>query len=365
MATINQLEQTNKYRILVINAGAASTKFAVFEDHEEVFTRKIEHSQSDLQSYIDINEQYCYRKNIILDTLQLAGIPMNAFDAIVARGGLLLPLEGGTYRINEKMAEHLKAGIQGQHASNLSGLIAYDLAKELKIPAFTVDPVSVDELEPVARISGLAELERKSLSHALNMKAVARKVAAEMGKNYNEVNFIVVHLGSGISVAPHQTGRMVDVNNPMSGGPFATDRCGGLPSAELAELCFSGKYTREQMLSKLYKEGGLYSYFGTKDVREVEKFAEQGNKKAELVLEAMAYQTAKEIGAMATVLQGKVDKIILTGGIAYSDFITSKIISRVNWIAPVVIKPGEEELCALAAGALRVLKGEERVKEYA
>jgi len=277
---------------------------------------------------------------------------------------LLKPLLGGTYGVNPVMVEDLKKAERGEHASNLGAVMAYDLAQKLGIPAFIVDPVSVDEMEPEARLSGMPDLPRVCMCHTLNSKAVARKVAKEMGKKYDELNFVVAHLGSGISISPHRKGRLIDVNNAKEEGPFSPDRCGGLPAMMLTKLCFSGKYTQNEVLTKIMGSGGMYAYLGTKDIREAEKRAANGDKDAELVLEAMCYQIAKEIGAMSVVLAGDVDGIILTGGIAYSQRIVDGISRRVKFIAPVVVVPGEEELESLAQGAIRVLQGEEQANTY-
>jgi butyrate kinase len=243
-------------------------------------------------------------------------------------------------------------------------MLAGGLAQKLGIPAFIVDPVAVDELEPEARLSGLPDLPRISMSHALNSKAVARKVASEMGKRYEEVNLVVAHLGTGVSVSPHRRGQMIDVNNGQEEGPFSPDRCGGLPARSLVKLCYSGQYTEKQLLTRIMGSGGMFAYLGTRDIREAEKRAAEGDEKADLVLKAMAYQVAKEIGAMSAVLAGEVDRIVLTGGIAFSNRIVEDISSRVKFIAPIVLVPGEEELSALAAGALRVLRGEEIPQDY-
>ena len=351
-------------RILAINPGATSTKFAVYEGEKLLFTKTVQHSVQDLALFKNIYDQYNYRLQMILNELAAEGIELTTLEAVVGRGGLLKPLAGGTYLVNDEMLKDLKEAKVGEHASNLGGVIANNLAKELKIPAFIVDPVSVDEMEPVARISGLPDLPRISLSHALNMKAVARKVAKEMGKKYEEVNFVVAHLGTGVSVTPHKKGRMIDVNNAKEEGPFSPDRCGGLPASQLMKLCYSGKYTFEELKDKLSSKGGIFAYLGTTDLREVEQMAEEGNNTAQLIFDAQGYQVAKEIGAMATVLEGEVDKIILTGGMAYSQQLVKDISKKVKFIAPVVVVPGEEELESLAYGALRVLRGEEEAKVY-
>lgn len=350
--------------LLVINPGATSTKFAVYEGETLRFKQTVEHSAEETGRFANVIDQHSYRLALILDEMNKHGLNKSDLSAVVARGGLLKPLDGGTYAVDAAMVDDLQQAKFGEHASNLGAIMAHDLADSLAIPAFIVDPVSVDELEPVARISGLPELPRVSLSHALNMKAVARKTAQEMGKAYEEVNFIVAHLGTGVSVTPHRRGRMIDVNNAKEEGPFSPDRCGGLPATHLMKLCYSGKYSFAEMKEMLGSKGGVYSYLGTTDIREAFQMADAGNAQAAIVLDALAYQVAKEIGAMAAVLEGAVDRIILTGGIAYSERIVEAISRRVQFIAPVVVKPGEEELEALAFGALRVLRGEEAAKTY-
>jgi len=283
----------------------------------------------------------------------------------VGRGGPFKPLESGSYIVNEKMLSDVKAGnVQADHPSNLGALIAHEITKDTSVPAFIVDPVSVDEFPPVARISGLPQLERKSLGHALNIKMVARKAALELGKKYEELNLIILHLGSGISVSSHLKGKMIDVNNANDMGPFSPQRTGALPVTGLAKLCFSGKYTQPEMYNLLTKKGGLWAYLGTDNVEEVERKIDRGDQKAKLIYEAMVYQIAKEIGAMATTLDGKVDTIVLTGGIANSKRLVNIITNKVKFIARVLVFPGEDEMEALTLGALRVLSGEESPKEY-
>ena len=350
--------------ILAINPGATSTKYAVFEGEKILLKTTIEHQGSGLQNFERVFDQYQYRLNIITEGLAEAGISLESLDGVVGRGGLLKPLMGGTYAVNEIMVEDLKKAERGEHASNLGAVMAYNLAKELGIPAFIVDPVSVDEMAPEARLSGFPELPRVSMSHALNSKAVARTVAKEMGKEYHEVNFVVAHLGTGVSISPHQKGRMIDVNNAQEEGPFSPDRCGGLPAKALSKLCYSGKYTEQELMKRIMGSGGMYAYLGTKDIREAEKRAADGDGEASVVLDAMAYQVAKEIGAMSAVLAGDVDGIILTGGIAYSKRIVAAITNRVQFIAPIFVVPGEEELEALAQGAIRVLQGQEKFQKY-
>ena len=351
-------------RILAINPGATSTKIAVFDGDAVVMKKTLEHQGTELKGFARVFDQYPYRIELIRRELMEAGIPLESLSAVVGRGGLLKPLPGGTYRVNEAMEHDMQKAERGEHASNLGPVIAYELAGQLKIPAFIVDPVSVDELEPVARISGSPWFERVSMTHALNMKAVARKVAAELGKKYTEANLVVAHLGTGVSLSVHSGGRMIDMVDGKDEGPFAPDRCGGVPSSQLVKLCFSGKYTLQEVRDGLFGSGGLYGYLGTKDIRQVKKMADEGNEKAALLLEALSYQVAKYIAAMASVLKGKVDRIVLTGGMAYAPYLVEAIIDRVGFIAPVTVVPGEEELESLAAGALRVLRHQEEPHEY-
>lgn len=351
-------------RILAVNPGATSTKFAVFEGDTVLIKKTVEHQGDELKTYLRVFDQFPYRIELIRKELTAAGISLESLSAVVGRGGLLKPVIGGTYRVNETMVKEMELAPRGEHASNIGSVIAYELANQLNIPAFIVDPVSVDELEPIARVSGSPWFERVSMTHALNMKAVARKVAAEMGRKYEEVRLVVAHLGTGVSLSAHVGGRMVDMVDGKEEGPFAPDRCGGVPSSQLVKLCFSGKLTEKELRTGLFGSGGLYAYLGTKDIRQVKKMAENGDAKAEILLDALAYQVSKEIGSLSTVLKGKVDRIILTGGMAYATYFTDAITDRVGFIAPVVLVPGEEELESLAAGARRVLRGEEEPHVY-
>ncbi|MCZ0754692.1 butyrate kinase [Anoxybacillus sp. J5B_2022] len=357
--------QEKEFRILVINPGSTSTKIGVFDNERSIFEKTIRHDTEQLQQYKSIIDQYEFRKHTILAALDEEGINISKLSAVCGRGGLLRPIEGGTYRVNEQMLADLRKGYAGQHASNLGGILAHEIATALNIPAFIVDPVVVDELDPIARISGFSLIERKSIFHALNQKAVARRVAKQLGKKYEEINLIVVHMGGGITVGAHKRGRVVDVNNGLDGeGPFSPERAGTVPAGDLVSLCFSGEYYREEIMKMLVGQGGLVGYLGTNDAVKVEKMIEAGDKKAKLVYRAMAYQVAKEIGAASAVLAGKVDAIVLTGGLAYGKEFVKEITDRVKWIAEVIVQPGENELQALAEGALRVLRGEEKEKEY-
>lgn len=352
-------------RMLIINPGSTSTKIAVYDDTEPVFVETLRHSSDEISSYKTIFDQYDFRKNVILKAVEDKGIDIKTLTAIVGRGGLVKPITSGTYEVNAPMLEDLKVGVMGQHASNLGGVIAYEIAKPLGIRSFIVDPVVVDELEDIARISGLSEIERKCIFHALNQKAVARRFVNERGLKYDDINLIVAHMGGGISVGAHQKGRVIDVNNALDGeGPFSPERTGGLPVSDLVTLCYSGKYTEAEVKKMITGKGGFVSYLDTNDAKEVGERAAKGDKKAELIFEAMAYQVSKEIAACAAVLKGNVDAILLTGGIAYGKEFVQLIKERVGFIAEVAVYPGEDEMLALAEGGLRVLNGEEKAKEY-
>lgn len=353
------------YRLLIINPGSTSTKIAIFDNEKPILETTLSHSNEELAPFKTVTDQFEFRKNTILEVLNSNGINITKLNAVVGRGGLVRPIESGTYKVNEAMLNDLKVGVMGQHASNLGGLIAYEIAHQLNIPSFIIDPVVVDEMEDIARISGMPEIERISIWHALNQKAVARRAAKDLGKPYEKLNLIIAHLGGGISVGAHKNGRVIDVNNALNGeGPFSPERTGTLPVGGLVKLCYSGEYTIAEMNKKICGKGGLVAHLGTNDGRDVEKMIAAGNKKAELIFEAMAYQVAKEIGAIATVLEGKVDAICLTGGLAYGSRLVNWIKERVEFIAPVKVYPGEDELIALAEGGLRVLRGEEQAKEY-
>lgn len=351
--------------ILTINPGSTSTKLGLFDGDKEVFTSTINHDIEELKGYEKITDQLDLRLGYILEFLAEKNVDINELKAVVGRGGLLKSIPGGTYEVNELMIEDLKAGLQGEHASNLGGLLARAVGEKAHCPAYIVDPVVVDELEPLARFSGIPQLERRSIFHALNQKAVARKYARDEGKKYSDLTLIIAHLGGGISVGIHRQGRVIDVNNALSGeGPFSPNRSGGLPTIDLFQLCYSDKYSYDQIKKMLIGNGGVSAYLGTNDMREVEERVENGDEKAKLVFEAMAYQVSKEIGSLAPVANGQIDAIILTGGIAYSKPFTKIVKERVSFIAPVKIYPGEEELAALAAGGYRVLTGEENAKIY-
>lgn len=355
----------NSYKILAINPGSTSTKIAIYENENLIFKEAITHNTSDLEKYDKISEQFEFRKQIILDTIKEQSFNLSELDAVVGRGGNMKPVEGGTYKVNEKMVRDLKIGVMGQHASNLGGMIADSIAKDFKLSAYVVDPVVVDEFEVYARISGIPEIKRKSKSHPLNQKAVARLAASELGGEYSDYNFVVVHMGGGISIGAHKKGKLVDVNNCLDGeGTFSPERSGGLPVGSLIDMCFSGKYTIQDIKKKITGKGGLVAYLGTNDGREVKEKIEAGDKYAELIYETMAYQIAKDIGSAATVLKGKIDYIVLTGGLAFDDVLVQWIKERVEFIAPVKVYPGENEMQAMVQGVLRVLNGQEILKIY-
>lgn len=353
------------FRVLAINPGRTYTRIAVYVDDRPIFKQTLHHPLQQLTVNCALVEQADYRKTAILESLDQEGLNLSHLDAVVGRGGLLKPIEGGTYPVNQEMLEDLKAGLAGIHPSNLGGVLAYEIGTQLNIPSFIVDPVVVDELDPISRISGSPLIERKSIFHALNHKAVGRRVAQDLGKPYESLNLIVTHIGGGITVGVHHRGRVIDVNNGLHGeGPFSSERTGNLPVGDLIDLCFSGKFTREEMLGKVIGEGGLIGYLGTKDPERIERRIHNGDQTAALIYDAMSYQIAKEIGAASTVVNGKVDGIVLTGDYTYGDAFIQSIVDRVAWISDVFIIPGEDELQALVEGTLRVLKGEEEGKRY-
>lgn len=354
------------FNILAINPGSTSTKIAIFEDENQIFIKTIRHSAEEISKFPDVASQFSYRKELILSELQQAGVNLSTLNAIVGRGGLIKPIESGIYEVNATMLQDLKHPVMGEHASNLGGLIAYDIAQDIHngAKAYIADPVVVDELEPIARFSGHPALPRVSIFHALNQKTIGRTYAREIGKKYEELNLIIAHLGGGISVSAHHYGRVLDTNNALDGdGPFSPERSGTLPAGALVDLCFSGEKTKAEIRKMLCGAGGMVAYLGSNNMLEIEKRAEEDPEWAG-IMNAMSYQVAKEIGAMATVLKGQVDAILLTGGIAYGKPVTDFISERVNFIAPVKVYPGEDEMRALALNGLMVLRGEQKVKAY-
>ena len=362
---MQEQESSRSFRVLAINPGSTSTKIAVFDDETQRVESNLAHSSAELAEYEGIADQYPLRKRVILEFLHDHDIDLGSIDAVVGRGGLLHPIAGGTYEVNDRMVKDLQIGVLGEHASNLGGIIASEIAAETGVPAYIVDPVVVDELEALARPAGIPEISRSSIFHALNQKAVARRAAAERGGRYDELNFIVVHLGGGITVGAHRRGRVVDVNDGLNGeGPFTPERSGGLPALKLLKLAFSREHDEAWLRKRIKGGGGLVAYLGTNDAREVQRRIDAGDREAALVFEAMAYQVAKEIGAMAAVLEGRVDAILLTGGMAHSEQFCRWVERRVSFIAPVEVYAGENEMRALCEGALRVLRGAESAQQY-
>jgi butyrate kinase len=350
-------------RILAINPGSTSTKVALYADKEVIFVETLDHPVEDLKKFERVQDQFDFRKDVIVALLKENDIALESLDAIVGRGGLLPPVKSGAYKVNEAMVDRLKNNPVVEHASNLGALISYEIAEKLGIGAYIYDSVAVDELSDIARISGIPSIKRSSLSHALNARAMAHKYAEQVGRPYEEMNLIVAHLGGGISISAHEKGKMIDINSDDE-GPFSPERAGRVPCGKLVDLCYSGQYDKRGMKKLFRGNGGLTAYLGTVDAREVQQMIDDGNEEARIVYEAMAYQVAKAIGELATVLKGKVDGVILTGGISYSKVMTDWIKERVDFIGPVEVLAGENELESLAFGTLRVLNGEEEARVY-
>ncbi len=352
--------------ILAINPGSTSTKIAVFKNNTPVFIKTIRHSTEEINKFKKITDQYFFRKNIIYEQLEKAEININKIDVVVGRGGLIHPIPSGVYEVNEEMKEDLRNSPIGQHASNLGGLIADDIAKNIPgAKAFIADPIVVDELDDIARISGHPLFKRISIFHALNQKAVARSHAKSIMRKYEDMNLIVVHAGGGITIGAHKKGKVIDVNQGLDGeGPFSPERSGTLPVADLVKLCFSEKYSEEEINLMIKGKGGFVAYLGTNDAYEVEMRIKDGDEKAKLIYDAMAYQVSKQVGAMCAVLKGEVDAILITGGIANSKLFVNHIIRRVYKFAPIHVYPGEDEMRALVENALMVLKGEAKLMVY-
>ncbi|MGB8658147.1 MAG: butyrate kinase [Candidatus Zixiibacteriota bacterium] len=358
------MKNSDRFRILVINPGSTSTKISVFENGTESFSRSINHSKLELEPFARVWDQYEFRKKLIKEALEDANMKPETLSAAVGRGGLFRPVVSGTYVVNELMIEDGRKAYGGEHPSNLGAVLAFGVGWDYHIPAFIVDPPSVDELDPIARYSGLPEFPRKSLFHALNIKATARLAASDLKKKLDQINLVVAHLGGGISVAAIRQGKVIDANNGLDSGPFTPERAGTLPMLEFAAWCFSGKSTLAQVKKRVVGGGGLVAYLNTNNCREVEKMIQEGNKEAERVYEAMIYQIACEIGSRAVALKGKVDAIVLTGGMAHSDYVVERLKEWVEFIAKILTYPGQDEMKALALGALRVLRGEEEAKIY-
>lgn len=350
---------------LIINPGSTSTKIGVFEDENLLFDETLRHSTEEIAQFDSILAQKDFRKNIIMSFLEKKNLDIKTLDVIVGRGGLLKPIPGGTYAVSDALLHDLEIGVQGQHASNLGGILAKEIGDSIGAPAYIVDPITVDELEAPARYSGAPELPRASVFHALNQKAVARRYAGEINKPYDSLNLIVVHMGGGVSVGAHQKGKVIDVFNALDGdGAFSPERAGAVPPGALIKMCFSGKYTEKEVYKKIVGNGGFNAYLGTNDMRDVEKMVDEGDEKAKELRTAFIFQIAKDIGSMAAVLCGKVDRIIATGGIAYDEAVVNGLKERCEWIAPFTVYPGEDELLALAQGGLRVMRGEEKPGVY-
>lgn len=350
-----------EFRILAIDTGSTSTKIGLFANNVALFTKLITHSDEEMLAFRGrpVLDQLAFRRHAIETALSESGCDWTALDAVSGRGGLMRPVSSGAYAVNEEMLEDLRRARLGEHAANLGAFLARLLAEPSRAPAFVVDPVTVDEWTDVAHVSGTALLPRRCISHALNTKAIARRFACDTGRTYAELRLIVAHLGSGISISAHRDGRMIDGNLAGQEGPFSAERCGSQQLLAIVQLCFSGRYTQRELWDALIREGGIYSYLGTRDLREVERRIDNGDTGARLIFDSMAYQIQKQIGAMAAVLAGRVDGILFTGGMAYSDRLIATLRHAVEWIAPVGVYPGEDELQALAEGALRVLRGEE------
>lgn len=351
------------FKILAINPGSTSTKIALYEDEKEIIVKTLDHAVEEIGKYDKTVDQFQMRKEVVLKFLRDNGYDVNKLDAVVGRGGMLPPVKAGAYRVNDFMVDRLKNRPLMEHASNLGALIAYEIANSIGKPSYIYDSVKVDELNPIARISGLPEIPRTSTSHVLNSRAMAIKCAKKYNKSYEDMNFVVAHIGGGVSLSVYEKGKLVDIISDDE-GPFSPERAGRVHCRALIELCFSGKYDKKTVVRMMNGNGGLKAYLGTVDAREVEKMILSGNEEAKLVYEAMAYQIAKGIGELSTVVNGNVDAIILTGGIAYSNMITSWIKDRVEFIAPVEIMAGENEMESLALGALRVLRGQEEARDY-
>ena len=360
--------QTARDRVLAINPGSTSTKIGVYTRDGAELTRTIRHGDEELKRFRGrpMLARQDYRAGLIERELEAAGytqagLGVARFAAVAGRGGFLPPLPCGTYLVDEDMLEELRLALRGEHASNLGAFLALRFARAAGVNAYIVDPVTVDEWQPCARITGSPLVERTCITHALNTKAVAKRFAREQGRPYEALRLIVAHMGSGITVSAHRDGRTID-SNTIEEGPFGPDRAGGLPVRALIKLCFNGEYSQAQLDRHVFGDGGLFAYLGTRDLQEVEQSIGAGDARAAQIFEAMVYQIAKEAGAMGAVLEGKVDAVLLTGGMAHSERLVKLLSGYLEWIAPIRVYPGEDELQALAEGVFRVLDGEERAK---
>jgi len=356
--------KNKKFRILVINPGSTSTKISIYENEKELFTSNISHSKLELDPFRRVWDQYEFRKRLIKDLLERNYIKPESLSAVVGRGGLFRPVVSGTYKVNELMIEDGRKAYGGEHPANLGAVLAFGIGWDFHIPAFIVDPPSVDEFEEISRYTGLPEIPRKSIFHALNVKATARLAAKDLGKKIDQANLIVAHLGGGVTVAALKKGKTIDANNALQSGPFTPERSGTLPVLQFAEWCFLKDTNLEQIKKRMVGSGGLVAYLGTNDCEEVEKRIANGDEKAKKVYESMIYQIACEIGARAVALKGEIDAIVLTGGLANSDYIVGRLKEWIGFLGKVLVYPGEDEMEALALGALRVLRGEEEAKTY-
>ena len=363
-------KKENTFRILAINPGSTSTKFSLYDNETCVISRNISHDAAQLAQYGSVLNQREFRKDCIMQSLKSCDVDIASIDAVAGRGGLLKPIASGVYIINKKMIDDLHSATAAIHASALGAIIASEIAaspetKDRTVNAYVVDPIVVDEMDRNAKLTGMPGIERSSVFHALNQKAIAKRLAKQMGKPYENARFIVAHLGGGITIGAHRYGRVIDVNDALAGeGPFTPERTGAVPLVPVINMCFSGEYTQKEMIEKVTKHGGMKAYLGTNDETEVEKMINDGDEFAALVSDSMAYQVSKEIGAMTAVLEGLVDAIILTGGLAHSNRFTGAIKQRVDKLAPVYVFPGEDEMLALASGVLRVLREEEKAVKY-
>lgn len=351
------------FYILAINPGSTSTKIGVYEDEHELFSETIEHSQKELKQSFDLKSDFEMRRTHILEVLEKRCFNVKTLSAVVGRGGQLPPVNAGGYIVNEAMKRRIIFGPIIRHASNLGALLASAVAQLADVPAYIYDAVSSDEMKPIAKITGIPEITRQSFCHVLNSKAMARKAAASLGKRYEDMNFVIAHLGGGISISAHEHGKIVDVITDDA-GPFSPERSGSVPVLYIVDMCYSGLFSKKDLLAKLRGMGGLKALLGTHDCREIERMIVGGDENAKLVYEAQAYQIAKGIGELSPTLDGGVDAIILTGGVAYSKMLTGMVRERVSFIAPVIVLPGENELESLALGALRILRGEEGTHEF-
>ena len=359
------MNKQDTFFILAVNPGSTSTKVAIYQNEELLTVKTVHHSKTELEQFGNVRQQEKMRLTCVRKVLEDAGISPSKLSAVVGRGGLIEPIDSGTYLVNERMIRDLLDAHGAVHASAFGGIIAYEIARENHIPSYVVDPIVVDELDQNAKLTGFPGMERRSVFHALNQKSVARRCAQDMGLEYENGRFVVAHMGGGITVGAHRYGRVIDVNDALAGeGPFTPERTGALPALPLIHLCFSGEFTEQELIDKVTRGGGLTAYLGTNDLRKVERLIKEGDEYATLVLESMAYQVCKEIGAMYAVLEGQADAIILTGGLAHSTRFTSCIKQRVGQMAPIKVYPGEDEMLALVSGALRVLRGEEQAMEY-